>query len=194
MPFLSWVLGLAGLLALASCAATTQTETTSDTAFSPSNAVFAISENAAGPITPQTPYSVETLKGLFPGFSFDTVQTMTNGTVTYLLTGFDKDGFQAFQVEPAPGRKSIASVQVVGPAGEGPHGETIGMTFVEASGRRMDCNAGSGDWTGLAICTRGHSNIHYIFAPEAYLGPSGKLPTGDDLLNAHLVRIVWRPK
>lgn len=154
-------------------------------------ATYALSETEAGPINSETPYSIATLQGLFPGYRFDTVRTMTDGTVRSLLAGFDPDGFQAFQVEARPSRRQIESVQVVGAAFAGPRGERIGMTYAEAAGRGMACKAGSGQWTGLAICSRSNSRVSYVFAPEQFSGASGTVPRGDELKGAHLVRMIW---
>lgn len=177
-------------MTLAGCADGPATDAPSS-AIATTTPAFTVTENAAGPITADTRYSSETLQQLFPSFRFDTVRTMTNGRVANLLAGFDAEGFQTFQVEAKPGGRGIASVQVVGPAASGPRGERIGMTYEEAGGRRMSCEAGRGQWTGLAICGRSNSRIRYIFAPDQYIGPSGKLPPNDELRAARLVRIVW---
>lgn len=181
------VAAVCGALCLAGCALVSGG---TEGGFS-SGAAFALSETAAGPIDQDTPYSKATLESLFPNFRFDTVRTVTDGHVSTLLAGFDEDGFQAIQVEARPDRKRIASVQVVGPAVNGPNGEEIGMSYQEAGGRRMSCKAGTGQWTGLATCARTGSHIAYIFAPDQYLGPSGKLPPPEDLRQARLVRMVW---
>lgn len=186
------VVGLAAVSVASGCASDRVTETGSASSFASSKPAFSLSETAAGPITADTLYSPSALQQMFPSFRFDTVQTMADGQVMNLLTGFDSEGFQAFQVEAAPDRQHIASIQVVGPAASGPRGERIGMTFEEAGGRRMTCEAGSGPWTGFAICGRSDSRIRYVFAPELYLGPSGQLPPPDELRSARLVRMIWK--
>jgi hypothetical protein len=189
MPFRARsALAAALMLALAGCVGTGGSSPSS-TASSP--AAFSLSEDAAGPITGETAYSSDTLAGLLPRFRFDTVQTFAGGKVRYLLAGFDGDGFQAFQVEAGTGRRTISSVHVVGPAVTGPNGQVIGMTYAEAGARRLGCEAGSGAWLGMAVCARSGSRITYIFAPDDYSSEPGRMPRGEALDNARLVRMIW---
>ncbi|MEM9206568.1 MAG: DUF1131 family protein [Pseudomonadota bacterium] len=164
---------------------------TSQSEFGSAPVAVSLSEDAAGPITAATPYSAQSLSGLFPGFKFDTVRTMDDGRVVNFLAGFDEDGFQAFQVEGNASRRAITAVHVVGPAGAGPRGERVGMTYADVGGRGMSCDAGRGQWTGMAICKRSGSKISYIFSPEEFSGSSGTLPRGDELANARIVRMIW---
>ncbi|MEM6665522.1 MAG: DUF1131 family protein [Pseudomonadota bacterium] len=154
-------------------------------------AVLQLTSDSAGPITASTPYSKSSLESLFPGFRFDTVQTMSEGKVRWLMSGFDQDGLQAIQIEAASGGRSISRVHVVGPAASGPRGERIGMTYRETGGGRMSCEAGRGDWTGMAICSRSGTPIEFVYAPEQFIGQSGQLPRGEELSGARLVRMIW---
>lgn len=178
---------------LASCAGAPRTASAPDADTSPyatAAPVLALSESAAGPITAETPYAPATLKALFPGITFETVQTMSEGRVVYFLTGFH-DGFQTFQVEPDGGRNRVARVHVVGPAAAGPKGERIGQSYAETGGRTMSCVPGDEEWAGLAICSRSKSRVRYIYAPDLFDGTDDQLPPASVLTSARLVRMVW---
>lgn len=154
-------------------------------------AAFSLSESSAGPITAETAYSKAALSRMLPQFRFDTVQTVADGRVRYLLAGFDEDGFQAFQVEANGDRSRVDSVHVVGTAVHGPRGEEIGITHAQAGGRSLDCKPGRGPWFGMAVCQRRGSKITYIFSPEEYSATPDRLPRGEDLARSRLVRMIW---
>lgn len=179
------------LLAVAGCAA--PSSTTAPPGGAPvafQEALFTLSEDAAGPITPGMAYSQSSFKSAFPGLTFQTVRTMTEGDVKWFLAGFD-DGFQVFQVEPDSGKRKVSKVHVVGPRAAGPNGERIGMTYAETNGRSMKCRPGKDEWTGMAMCSPSRSRITYIYSPELYTGASGRLPPASELREARIVRIVW---
>lgn len=178
------------VLFLAGCGGTTTIDT-SGSPYAGGAARYQLSTSSAGPIGADTPYSATQLARLFPGYRFDTVRTMTDGRVRHFLAGFDEDGLQAFQVEADRGRRSIEAVHVVGPAFAGPNGERIGQTYRETNGGRLACEAGRGQWTGMASCRNSGEAVEFIYSPELFSGAPGKLPSREELANARLVRMIW---
>lgn len=158
-----------------------------------SEPVIQMTSSGIGPIGAGTPYSQETIGRALPGFELGSVTTMSEGEVRHLLAAF-KGGMQQLQFEPGGPNGLIGRVHLVGQEAAGPNGERIGMTYAESGGRSLDCAAGTGDWSGMAICMTNDRRLSYIYAPEAYSGPDGQLPPRDVLVKARLVRIIWNAR
>ncbi len=155
-----------------------------------SEPVIQMTSSGIGPIGAGTPYSREGIGQALPGFELGNVTTMSEGEVRQFLAAF-KGGMQQLQFEPGGPNGLIGRVHLVGQEAAGPNGERIGMTYAESGGRALDCTAGSGDWTGMAICKTSDQRLAYVYAPEGYTGPDGQLPPRDVLVKSRLVRIIW---
>ena len=155
-----------------------------------SEPIIQMTSSGIGPIGAGTPYSEQTIGQALPGFELGNVTTMSEGEVRHLLAAF-RGGMQQLQFEPGGANGLIGRVHLVGQEAAGPNGERIGMTYDESGGRSLDCAAGSGDWTGMAICKTIDTRLAYVYAPEGYNGPDGQLPPRDVLVKSRLVRIIW---
>ncbi len=156
-----------------------------------SEPVIKMTPAGIGAIDAETPYSRTAITEALPGFEFANVTTMSEGEVRHLLAAF-RGGMQQLQFEPATSGK-IARVHIVGQEAAGPKGERIGMTYTESGAAALNCNPGTEEWSGMALCETPDRYLLYIYAPEAYEGPDGQLPPDNVLRSSRLVRIVWNP-
>ncbi len=155
---------------------------------------YTITAQAAGPITPDTPYSTATFRKLFPEQRIDVISTADEDGVVDALTVFS-DGLQVMMVIPARGGKAVKAVHGSGLAVAGPNGERLGMSFRQAGTSRNDCNVGSGPWLGMAVCAaRGASNIYLVFDNGGWNGSPNELAPASALADGKLQRIVWVPQ
>ena len=74
---------------------------------------YTISSAAAGPITPDTPYSTATMRKLFPNERIDVISTADEDGIVNALTVFS-DGLQVMMVIPAPGVSCSFSSMMTG--------------------------------------------------------------------------------
>ena len=154
---------------------------------------YTITAAAAGPITPDTPYSAATMKKLFPNERIDVISTADEDGVVDALTVFT-DGLQVMMVIPAAGGKTIKAVHGSGLAVAGPNGERLGMTFKQSGLSRNDCTVGTGPWLGMAVCTeRNAPNVWLVFDNGGWNGSPNELAPASSLAEGKLQRIVWVP-
>jgi hypothetical protein len=154
---------------------------------------YTISANAAGPITPDTPYSTATMRKLFPNERIDVISTADEDGIVNALTVFS-DGLQVMMVIPASGGKTIKAVHGSGLAVAGPNGERLGMTFRQSGMSRDSCTVGTGPWLGMAVCTeRSAPNVYLVFDNGGWNGSPNELAPASSLAEGKLQRIVWVP-
>jgi len=150
-----------------------------------------ITEEGAGGLTAETPYSQKAIRQALPGFTTDGFQSATETRTEWAIGAFNSDGFQVLQVFKGSGGK-IREVHGVTHHLEGPNGERIGMTFAEVGSARGDCRVGKSLWRGMAICkARGSQRVSLVYAISQYDGPFDRLPANDKLRGAALQRIIW---
>ncbi|WP_349360017.1 DUF1131 family protein [Stappia sp.] len=187
---LSPLLAPLALLALAACSPTldggpVQIARTSDVT------LVKITEQGAGGLTADTPYSQKAIQQALPGFTTEGFQSATETRTEWAIGAFNSDGFQVLQVFKGAGGK-IREVHGVTHHLEGPNGERIGMTFAEVGSALGDCRVGKSLWRGMAICkARGSQRVTLVYAISQYDGPFDRLPASDKLRGAALQRIIW---
>lgn len=153
--------------------------------------VLRLMPSGLGTIGAGTSYSKAVLQKALPDFSFDTVQTMSEGELKWLLTAF-RNGLQQVQFEPDDSGRFIARVHLVGQEAAGPKDERLGMSFAETNGAALSCRAGKGDWSGMALCVSADGALTYVYAPPEYANANGDTNRRQPAANARLVRIMWR--
>ena len=72
----------------------------------------------------------------------------------------------------------------------GTSGAHVGQTFADVDGAGMDCETGTDELSGRAVCAGDADGVLYVFASRQTLGPD--LPPADSLADAFLERLVWR--
>lgn len=153
-----------------------------------------ITADAAGPISPQTPYSSAALGKLFPEGRLETITVADESGVVAALTVFE-GGLQVFQVLPASDGSTIRTVHGSGLAVAGPGGERLGDSFAQTGVSRSDCTVGTGAWAGMAICaSRQAPNVRFVFDNGGWDGSGSELPPQNFLAKGKLQRIVWVPQ
>jgi hypothetical protein len=150
-----------------------------------------ITDQGAGGLTADTPYSQKAIEAALPGFRAEGFQSATEDRTEWAIGAFNSDGFQVLQIFKRSNGK-VREVHGVTHHLEGPNGERIGMTFSEIGTSRSDCRDGRNLWRGMAICkARGTSNVTLVYAISQYAGPFDRLPPQEELRKAALQRIIW---
>ncbi|MCB1436759.1 MAG: DUF1131 family protein [Rhodobiaceae bacterium] len=152
--------------------------------------VIALTATGLGAVGADTPYSQKALANALPGFSFQTVKTMSEGHLKWLLGAFS-GGLQQAQFEGGGTGGTIRRIHLVGQEAAGPNGERIGMTYGESGGSKLSCTPGRGEWSRMALCINEAHSLTYIYAPDDYDWPEGRLPDAARLARARLVRMIW---
>jgi hypothetical protein len=154
---------------------------------------YTISAAAAGPITPDTPYSSAAFRKLFPNERIDVISTADEDGVVDALTVFS-DGLQVMMVIPDKAGKAIKAVHGSGLAVAGPGGERLGMTFRQVGMSRNSCEVGTGPWLGMAVCAEASApNVLLVFDNGGWNGSPNELAPASSLAEGKLQRIVWVP-
>ncbi len=150
-----------------------------------------ITAAAAGPIRPGTTYSLAGLKAAAPAFTVTPIETAVESRTTSAF-GLFYDGMQTFQAFKG-GDGKVGEVHGVGDRVVGPAGERIGMTMAEAGTQPRECRMGRDLWIGMAICTsHGARNVQLVYSIAGYMDFT-HLPPPNELREAMLQRIIWRP-
>ena len=185
------VAGLAALVAACTSSAPPASRRPAASQASRTASVGQITAAAAGPIRPGTAYSLAGLKAAAPGFTVTPIETAVESRTTAAF-GLFYDGMQTFQVFKGADGK-VGDVHGVGDRVVGPAGERIGMTMAEAGTQPRECRMGKDLWIGMAICTsHGARNVQLVYSIPGYMDFT-HLPPANELREAMLQRIVWRP-
>jgi hypothetical protein len=156
-----------------------------------SEPVLRLTTSGLGPVGAGASYSTKSLGAALPGFQLDTVKTMNEGQMKWLIAAF-KDGLQQVQFEPNGRGNLVERLHVVGREAAGPYGERIGMTFAETGGLRMSCSAGKAHWAGIAICQGADKEVTYMYALQGEQASATSLPAASEMAAAPLVRMIWK--
>ena len=103
-----------------------------------------------------------------------------------------RDGLLLAEVLREPrmaGGDGPTRVEVVGAGIAGPGGAEVGQAFADTELARRDCEVGTGDRAGSAVCELG--GVELVFA---HGGDPAALPDADALGRALLTRMVWRAR
>lgn len=151
-----------------------------------------ITDAGAGPINGSTRYSEAAFKEALPWADVRTVQMARENSTGWTLAIF-RDDIQVIQLfKGSDGR--VGEINGVTQHLTGPNGERIGMSLREAGVSRSSCRNGNNLWRGMAICpARRSENVTLVFAIPGYRGPFDVLPSAEDLQDAELQRIIWKP-
>ena len=148
-----------------------------------------LSETGVGLVDQSTPFSTSAISQALGGARVDTVNATYNGTVTAQLAAFGPSGLQMARFQGGGGR--ISAIQIVSEDVPGPGGARVGMTYRQTGGNAMQCQEGQSTWEGMAVCGRNGSAITYVYSVPLWQG--GAMPTGNDLNEAVLNRMIWEP-
>lgn len=185
------VAGLAALVSACTSSSPPSSRRPATSQVSRAASVGQITAAAAGPVRPGTVYSMAGLKAAAPGFTVSTIET-ANESRTLSAFGLFYDGMQTFQVFKGAGG-DVGEVHGVGDRVVGPAGERIGMTMAQAGTQPRECRMGQNLWIGMAICTsHGARNVQLVYSIPGYMDFT-HLPPANELREAMLQRIIWRP-
>lgn len=150
---------------------------------------LALSETGVGLVDQSTRFSSGAISEALGGARVETVNATYNGRVIAQLAAFGPSGLQMARFQGASGR--ITGAQIVSEDVPGPGGARVGMTYRRTGGNSMQCDEGTGSWEQMAVCHRAGSAITYVYSVP--LWREGRMPTGNDLNEAVLNRMIWEP-
>lgn len=101
-----------------------------------------ITDQGAGGLTADTPYSQKAIEAALPGFRAEGFQSATEDRTEWAIGAFNSDGFQVLQIFKRSNGK-VREVHGVTHHLEGPNGERIGMTFSEIGRRAATAETGA---------------------------------------------------
>lgn len=150
-----------------------------------------ITDQGAGGLTADTPYSQKAIEAALPGFRAEGFQSATRGQ--------DRMGDRRLQLGRLPGAADLQAQQRQGARGPWRHASPRGPQWgahrhdlFRDRTSRSDCRDGRNLWRGMAICkARGTSNVTLVYAISQYAGPFDRLPPQEELRKAALQRIIW---
>lgn len=148
-----------------------------------------LSETGVGLVDQSTRFSTSALSQALAGARVETVNATYNGTVTAQLAAFGPSGLQMARFQGSGGR--VSAIQIVSEDVPGPGGARVGMTYRQTGGNAMRCEEGRSTWEGMAVCRHDGSAITYVYSVPLWQG--GAMPSGNDLNDAVLNRMIWEP-
>jgi hypothetical protein len=143
-------------------------------------------------VTAATDFSEAAVEAALPGYD---AAPVTMATEDRTLDGFAvfRDGLQVLQVVPGTDGK-VGAVHGVSAQLRGPGNTRIGMSLAESRIPRSSCREGTGNWSGMPICTApGAPNVALVFAIPSYVDPDAP-PDESALATATLQRFIWTPE
>lgn len=150
---------------------------------------LALTETGVGLVDQSTPYSAQAISQALDGARVEQVNATDDGRVVGQLAAFGPSGLQMARFRGEQG--NVAQVQIISEDVPGPGGARVGMSYRETGGNSMQCEAGSGSWTQMAVCRREGSAITYVYSVP--LWTEGRMPQGNELNRAILNRMIWEP-
>ena len=180
-------LALSLAVALAACGGEPEPE--APAAMPELSALLTLGEGGVGRLDGSVPFDTAAVRAALPGgFTVELRSAETDAGLVPVAWAL-RDGQLVLEVFGDGGR--VARVDAVSAEVDGPDGRHVGQTFAEANGAAMDCEPGTAELGGRAVCrpNRG-APIRYVFASR-FATPGGPLPPADSLADAFLERLVW---
>ena len=153
--------------------------------------LLGIDASGVGALSAETPFSPEAVRAALPeGFEIETGRIETERDTVPVLYAFS-DGQIILEVFPDRTRDRVGRIDAASALVAGPQGARPGDGFSDVGGGGMDCQPGTEELAGRAVCrASGGGPVRYVFAHGADT-PRGALPERDVLAQSILERIVW---
>lgn len=152
------------------------------------NGPLVLTADGLGAIAASTPFHVDTVRALLPGFDVRPEQRSAEGMPHPVLVAY-RGGTPAILITADTDGRRVRRVAVTSETVEGPAGRRVGQRFAEAGA--LQCLPGEEELSGNALCTDpAVPGVLYVFA-HSWNGPDGELPPTDSLATAPMSQMVW---
>jgi hypothetical protein len=152
---------------------------------------YSASEGGVGPVSAETPFSLEAVTALFPGSEVKAAFQNQEGVATPILT-VKGPGELVLEIQQGYQKGKVGRVLVQGGPVVGPRGEAILDPWSRFGFARKDCLIGV---EGQLLCRRpGEPSLAYVFAIPGFLGEVEAPPPPEALLSqkAFLRAFLWQ--
>lgn len=158
---------------------------------SETSAALTLGADGIGRLDGSTPFDTAAVRAaLPPGFTVELRSVETEAGLVPVAWAL-RDGQLVLEIYPDEDGATVGRVDAASEQVEGPTGLRVGQTFADADGADMDCDLGTEELSGRAVCRPASGGpVRYVFASR-YTDPGGALPPPDSLANALLERLVW---
>ncbi|HEX8385663.1 MAG TPA: DUF1131 family protein [Rubricoccaceae bacterium] len=154
------------------------------------SADLVVGEAGVGPLGAETPFDTAAVRAaLASGFTTELRSVETARGLVPVVWAL-RDGQLVLELYADPSGARVGRVDAPNEAVSGPGGARVGQTFADVGGADMDCEAGTDELSGRAVCRGDDRGVLYVFASQQTLGPD--LPPAEALTDALLERLVWR--
>jgi len=153
-----------------------------------------ITETGVGPIVATTPFSVQRVQQLLPGYAVKMDKRSTEGE-SYRVILVTRQGRTLATINPAAGEKRIFSIRVGSGQVVNKLGPKIGSNYASIFGPTVSagCHAGAEELSGKVICSHPKSkHVSYLLSGRSN-GLDGSVPPIATLSKFVVEEIIWRP-
>lgn len=158
----------------------------------PSNVGINITANSIGKITAKTPFNIQAISEVFPGYDIKQKMHTTEAEMYPVIIVSNNDE-TLLTINSTTNQEHIYSVIVESSKISPYKGYSIGMSYQQVQKDIIpnQCSPGQEELSGTVLCPAvSASTISYIFTGH-WQGPDGELPPQPILNSWRLSKIVW---